>query len=36
MKAMCIVFNGKKMMGGQMEKGLANLKTVVEQGKGPQ
>ncbi len=31
-KAMCTVFNGKKMLGGQMEKGLAQLKTVAEQG----
>jgi len=30
MKAMCIVFNGKKMMGGEMEKGLAQLKAVAE------
>lgn len=31
-KAMCIVFNGKKMLGGEMEKGLANLKAVAEGG----
>jgi hypothetical protein len=30
-KAMCIVFNGKKMIGDEMEKGLAKLKTVAEQ-----
>lgn len=30
MKAMCIVFNGKKMLGDEMEKGLSNLKTVAE------
>jgi hypothetical protein len=29
-KAMCIVFNGKKMIGDEMEKGLSNLKTVAE------
>lgn len=29
-KAMCIVFQGKKMLGGEMEKGLAQLKTVAE------
>lgn len=32
MKAMCIVFNGKKMIGDEMEKGLSNLKTVAEKG----
>jgi uncharacterized protein YndB with AHSA1/START domain len=32
-KAMCLIFNGRKMMGGEMEKGLANLKAVVEGGK---
>ena len=31
-KAMCIVFNGKKMLGDEMEKGLSNLKTVAEKG----
>jgi hypothetical protein len=31
-KAMCIVFNGKKMLGDEMEKGLSNLKTVAEGG----
>ena len=31
-KAMCIVFNGKKMIGDEMEKGLSNLKTVAEKG----
>jgi hypothetical protein len=30
-KAMCLVMNGKKMVGDQMEKGLANLKSVAEQ-----
>lgn len=34
-KAMCIVFNGKKMIGDQMEKGLANLKAVAESGVTP-
>ncbi len=29
-KAMCIVMNGKKMIGDQLEKGLANLKAVSE------
>jgi carbon monoxide dehydrogenase subunit G len=29
-KAMCLVFNGRKMMEGEMDKGLANLKSVVE------
>jgi uncharacterized protein YndB with AHSA1/START domain len=29
-KAMCLVFNGKKMMQGEMDKGLANMKSVVE------
>ena len=33
-KAMCLVLNGQKMMGGEMEKGLANLKSVVEGKKG--
>lgn len=33
-KAMCLIMNGQKMMGGEMEKGLANLKAVVEGGKG--
>lgn len=35
MKAMCIVFNGKKMLGGEMEKGLANLKSIAEQSAAP-
>jgi len=30
-KAMCLVMNGKKMMGGIMDKGLANMKSVVEE-----
>ena len=29
-KAMCLVMNGKKMLGDQLEKGLSNLKSVVE------
>jgi uncharacterized protein YndB with AHSA1/START domain len=29
-KAMCLVMNGKKMMAGIMDKGLAQMKTVVE------
>jgi hypothetical protein len=29
-KAMCLVMNGKKMMGEIMDKGLANMKLVVE------
>jgi carbon monoxide dehydrogenase subunit G len=29
-KAMCLVFNGRKMMAGMMDKGLAQMKTVVE------
>jgi hypothetical protein len=32
-KAMCLIMNGQKMMGGEMEKGLANLKAVAEGGK---
>jgi hypothetical protein len=31
-KAMCIAMNGKKMLGEEMDKGLAKLKTVAEQG----
>ena len=34
-KAMCIVFNGKKMIGDEMDKGLAQLKTVAESGAAP-
>ncbi len=30
-KAMCIVMNGKKMIGDQIEDGLGKLKTVAEQ-----
>jgi uncharacterized protein YndB with AHSA1/START domain len=30
-KAMCLVMNGKKMIGDDMEKGLAQMKAVVEQ-----
>jgi uncharacterized protein YndB with AHSA1/START domain len=29
-KAMCLVMNGKKMMAGIMDKGLASMKSVVE------
>jgi uncharacterized protein YndB with AHSA1/START domain len=29
-KAMCLIMNGQKMMGGEMEKGLAQLKSVAE------
>jgi hypothetical protein len=29
-KAMCLVFNGKKMMTDAMDKGLTQMKTVVE------
>lgn len=29
-RAMCIIFNGKKMIGDQLDKGLANLKAVAE------
>ena len=28
-KAICLVFNGKKMLGGQFEQGLSNLNDVV-------
>jgi len=28
-KAFCLVMNGKKMMAGEMDKGLANMKSVV-------
>jgi hypothetical protein len=31
-KAMCIIFRGKQMIGGEMESGLANLKAVSEGG----
>ena len=34
-KAMCIVMNGKKMIGDEMDKGLAKLKTVAESGTSP-
>ncbi len=30
-KAFCLVMNGKKMIGGDMEKGLAQLKSLAEQ-----
>ena len=29
-KAMCLVMNGQKMMGGEIEKGLTNLKATAE------
>jgi hypothetical protein len=29
-KAMCLIMNGRKMMGGEMEKGLAQLKVAAE------
>lgn len=29
-KAICLIMNGDKMIGGQFEKGLASLKTVAE------
>ena len=29
-KAMCLIMSGEKMLGGEMEKGLAQLKAVVE------
>jgi polyketide cyclase/dehydrase/lipid transport protein len=32
-KAFCLVMNGKKMIGGDLEKGLAQLKSVSETGK---
>jgi hypothetical protein len=32
-KAFCLLMNGKKMMGEDLEKGLAQLKAVAEQGK---
>lgn len=31
-KAICVVFNGKKMLGGEMDKGLASLRAVSEGG----
>ncbi len=34
-KAMCLVMNGTKMMEGDMDKGLANLKPVVQAANGP-
>jgi uncharacterized protein YndB with AHSA1/START domain len=34
-KAMCIVMNGKKMIGDQLEDGLGKLKTVAEQSAQP-
>jgi uncharacterized protein YndB with AHSA1/START domain len=33
-KAMCFVMNGKKMVGDEMAKGLAQLKSVAEANKG--
>ena len=32
-KAMCMIMNMDKMIGGQFEKGLADLKTAAESGK---
>jgi hypothetical protein len=32
-KAFCLIMNGKKMMGDDLEKGLAQLKAVAEQSK---
>jgi len=32
-KAMCLIMNGKKMVGDDIEKGLTNLKSVVEAAK---
>jgi polyketide cyclase/dehydrase/lipid transport protein len=32
-KAFCLIMNGDKMMGGDLEKGLSQLKSVTEQGK---
>lgn len=31
-KALCLIFGGERMMGGLMEKGLAQLKSVAEAG----
>ena len=33
-KAMCLIMNGKKMIGDEMDKGLTQLKAVAEAGKG--
>jgi hypothetical protein len=33
MKAVCLVMNMQKTLGGEMEKGLAQMKSVVESGK---
>lgn len=32
-KAFCLIMNGDKMMGGDLERGLSQLKSVTEQGK---
>jgi hypothetical protein len=32
-KAFCLIMNGKKMMGDDLEKGLTQLKSMAEQGK---
>jgi len=32
-KAVCLIMNGKAMIGGEMEKGLAQLKAVAERSK---
>ena len=31
-KAFCLIMNGKKMVGDDMEKGLAQMKSVAESG----
>ena len=31
-KAFCLLMNGQKMVGDDMEKGLAQMKSVAEQG----
>ena len=33
-KAFCLVMNGEKMMGDDMEKGLAQMKSVAERAPG--
>jgi len=32
-KAFCLIMNGDKMLGSDIEKGLAQLKSVTERGK---
>ncbi|MFA5898890.1 MAG: SRPBCC family protein [Hyphomicrobium sp.] len=34
-KAFCVLMNGEEMLGGEMEKGLANLQAVAEAGATP-